>query len=125
MESQQKTPDKSRVNSDKIKRPQRDLNLIKDNFENKRKQHNLNTCSEHNDALSNACEEEPTSPKDESITTSEHSINVVLHGKNANSMHSNRYIISTDLQLVAEAWEKLPEAIRTGIVAMVKAAKEK
>jgi len=85
--------------------------------------HNSDTDSEHNPALSNACEKPSPSPQDNSIATSEQVQDNVSHPNHAIFMHSKRYNDLPDFQLVVETWEELPEAIRTGIVAMVKAAK--
>ena len=74
-----------------------------------------------NDKQINSLQHSDSSVKEHGQTSAEHENNAILHAKCVTCVQQN---VPDDLREVVEVWAHLPEAIRTGIVAMVKAAQE-
>ncbi len=74
-----------------------------------------------NDKQINTLQHSDSSVEEHNQTSGEQQNNTILHPKCVTCVQQN---VPDDLREVMGAWEHLPEAVKAGIVAMVKAARE-
>jgi hypothetical protein len=72
---------------------------------------------------SNALQSSPPCRPEQKPTLPQHSQHTTSHQKYAISMQQHGAAIPSDLKAVINAWADLPEAVKAGIMAMVKAAR--
>lgn len=72
----------------------------------------------------NALTDSAPSAEKQIQTPPEHSKNTSLHEKCVTCVHQGETLYPDDLREVIEVWEHMPDAVKAGIIAMVRASRQ-